>query len=79
MTKKEIDRVQHEMTWPPQSPDLNPIEMVWAELDGRVKEKQSAYVGTASRLFGKAFLVKLVERTPRVCKVCKPKYLIFFC
>ena len=28
------------MTWPPQSPDLNPIEMGWDELDWRVKEKQ---------------------------------------
>uniref|UniRef100_A0A8C7UKE0 Coiled-coil domain containing 88C n=1 Tax=Oncorhynchus mykiss TaxID=8022 RepID=A0A8C7UKE0_ONCMY len=30
----------HQMTWPPQSPNLNPIEMVWDELDSRVKEKQ---------------------------------------
>ena len=28
------------MTRPPQSPDLNPIEMVREELDRRVKEKQ---------------------------------------
>ena len=28
------------MTWPPQSPNLNLIEMVWDELDHRVKEKQ---------------------------------------
>jgi hypothetical protein len=28
------------MTWPPQSKDVNPIEMVWDELDGRLKEKQ---------------------------------------
>ena len=30
----------HQMTWPPQSPDLNPIVVVWDELDRRVKEKQ---------------------------------------
>ena len=28
------------MTWPPQSPDLIPTEMIWDELDRRVKEKQ---------------------------------------
>ena len=28
------------MTWHTQSPDLNPIEMVWDELDRIVKEKQ---------------------------------------
>ena len=36
---KESDGVLHQMTWPPQSPDFNPIEMVWDELDRRVKEK----------------------------------------
>ena len=40
LTKKESDGVLHQITWPPQSPDLNPIEMVWDELDHRVKEKQ---------------------------------------
>jgi transposase len=40
LTKKKSDGVLHQMTWLPQSPDLNPIEMVWDELDRRVKEKQ---------------------------------------
>ena len=40
LTKKDSDGVLHQMTWPPQSPDLNPIEMVWDELDCRVKKKQ---------------------------------------
>jgi hypothetical protein len=37
---KESDGVLHQMTWPPQSPELNPIEMVWDELDHIVMEKQ---------------------------------------
>ncbi|CDQ66904.1 unnamed protein product [Oncorhynchus mykiss] len=32
LTKHESDGVLHQMTCPPQSPDLNPIEMVWDEL-----------------------------------------------
>jgi hypothetical protein len=39
LTKKESG-VLHQMTWPQQSPDVNLIEMVWDELDCRVKEKQ---------------------------------------
>ncbi|KAK6307621.1 hypothetical protein J4Q44_G00227690 [Coregonus suidteri] len=67
-TKKESDGVLHQMTWLPQSPDLNPIEMVWDESDGRVKEKQLSICGNYFKTVGKAFVVKLVERMPRVCK-----------
>ncbi|CDQ56656.1 unnamed protein product [Oncorhynchus mykiss] len=40
LTNKESDEVMHQITWPPQSPNLNPIAMVWDELDRRVMEKQ---------------------------------------
>jgi hypothetical protein len=60
---KVRDGVLHQMTWPPQSPNLNPIEMFWdwPQSEGKAANKCSAYVGTA-------FLMKLVERIPRVCK-----------
>ena len=40
LTKKESDGVLYQMPWPPQSTNLNPIEVVWDELDLRMKEKQ---------------------------------------
>ena len=73
MIKKESDGVLHQMTWAPQSPYLNPIEMVWAELDRRVKEQVLSQqvlsiCGNSFKTVGKAFQVKLVERMPRVRK-----------
>ena len=63
------------MTWPPQSPDLNPNERVWDELDGRVKEKQPTsaqhmceLLQDCSKSIPGDYLMKLVERMPRVCK-----------
>ena len=63
LTKVVSDGVLHEMTWPPQSPDLNPIEMVWDELDHRVKEKHptsAQHMWNSFKNVGKAFLMKLV-------------------
>ena len=59
------------MTWPPQSPYLNPIVIVWDELDHRVKENSQQVLsicGNSFKTTGKAFQVKLVERMPRVYK-----------
>ena len=66
LTKKESDGVLHQMTWPPQSIDRNPIEMVKDELDRRVKKKQPTSAQHMWELlqdcWEKAFFVKLVER-----------------
>uniref|UniRef100_A0A673YJP1 ATP-binding cassette sub-family F member 1 n=1 Tax=Salmo trutta TaxID=8032 RepID=A0A673YJP1_SALTR len=60
------------MTWPPQSPDLNQIEMVCDELDRRVKEKQPTSAQHVCELLQdcwKSILGDyLIERMPRVCK-----------
>ncbi|XP_073520106.1 uncharacterized protein [Phyllobates terribilis] len=83
LTKKESDGVLRQMTWPPQSPDLNPIEMVWRELDRRVKTKgptSAKYLWELLQDCWKTisgdYLLKLIKRMPRVCKaVIKAKDL----
>jgi hypothetical protein len=64
LTKNESEEVLHQMTWPPQSPDLKQIEIVWDESDRRVKEKQptsTQHMWELLKTVGKAFQVKLVK------------------
>uniref|UniRef100_A0A667X851 Tc1-like transposase DDE domain-containing protein n=1 Tax=Myripristis murdjan TaxID=586833 RepID=A0A667X851_9TELE len=70
-----LDGVLRQMTWPPQSPDLNPIQMVWGELDHRVKAKRPTCAKHLWELLQDCwktisgdYLLKLIERMPRVCK-----------
>lgn len=60
------------MTWPPLSPDLNPDEMFWDEMDPQVKTKRaSAPRGTPAGLLGTIsddHLSKPMERRSSVNK-----------
>ena len=44
LTKNKRDGVLHQMTWPPQSPDVNPFEMVWDESDHRKKPTNAQHM-----------------------------------
>uniref|UniRef100_A0AAX7SD51 Tc1-like transposase DDE domain-containing protein n=1 Tax=Astatotilapia calliptera TaxID=8154 RepID=A0AAX7SD51_ASTCA len=75
LTNKESDGVLHQMAWPPQSPDLNPVEMVWNEMERRVKAKGPTSAQHLWELLQDCWetisgddLMKLMERTPRVSK-----------
>ena len=75
LTKKESDGVLRQMTWPPQSPDLNPIEMVWDEMDRRVKAKGPTSAQHLWELLQDCWktisgddLRNLTEKMPRACK-----------
>ena len=59
----------------PQSPDLNPIELLWDQLDRRVRILQPRnlnqlweYLQTAWTNIGEDTLLKLPDRMPRVCR-----------
>lgn len=73
------------MNWPPQSPDLNLIELLWDELDRRVRNKCPTSKETLWTLLqntwnelDKTTLQKLVNRMPRlVAQVLREKGSFF--
>ena len=62
------------MVWPPQSPHLNPIELLWDELDRAIRKR---YMTSVNNLRGalqeewtkisSETLKKLINRMPRLC------------
>lgn len=71
---KERQGVLQIMKWPPQSPDLSPIELAWDELDRRVraqhpKSEKELFeaLSTEWNKFPNSYFEKLLQRMPRIC------------
>lgn len=63
------------MKWPPQSPDLNPIELLWDELDRQIRKSNPTSqdnlweaLQTSWRKIPESYLEKLIKRMPRLVK-----------
>ena len=73
--KKQSAGILSIMEWPAQSPDLNPIELLWEQLDRMVRKKcpssQSNLWEVLQEAWGEIssdYLNKLTTRMPKVCK-----------
>ena len=73
--KKQSVGILSVMEWPAQSPDLNPIELLWEQLDCMVRKKcpssQSNLWEVLQEAWGDIssdYLNKLTARMPKVCK-----------
>jgi hypothetical protein len=66
LSKKESDEVLHQMTWPPQSPDL--AQLKWFVMSWKIRQQLLSVCGNSFKTAEKALKVKLVERMSRVGK-----------
>lgn len=75
LEEKQKRRVLNYMHWPPQSPDLNPIELLWEELDRKVRLKGPTSKTNMWEILQDTWneitvetLFKLTSRMPRLCQ-----------
>lgn len=73
-TSKEKQKELKYMNWPPQSPDLNPMELLWDELDKNVRKMRPMnqnqlweFLQVSWTKISALTLKKLIERMPRIC------------
>jgi len=75
LKRKEEAGVLSKMEWPPQSPDVSPIELLWDELDREVRKCMPTNKEDLWKALERCWnqidsqkLDKLVKRMPRICK-----------
>jgi transposase len=75
LEQKETEGVLKNMVWPPQSPDLNPIELLWEELDRNIhnccpssKEDMWKVLQESWNNISPETINKLIARMPRLVK-----------
>jgi transposase len=63
------------LDWPSQSPDLNPIELLWEEMDRRIKKKRPTSLNDLEAIAREVWreitpdvLLRLIERLPFLCQ-----------
>ena len=85
MTKSFLSRLEQEkkltvITWPPYSPDLNPIENLWAIIDKRLKDRNPCTVAELKVILSegwdalnddKPLLIKLSRSMPDRIDACR--------
>lgn len=79
MERKKVAGDLDVMEWPPQSSDLNPIELLWEELDRRVRDLKPTSLSDLWNCLNEAWNniphqtlqtnipQKLIERMPKLC------------
>ena len=63
------------MDWPPQSPDLSPIEMLWIDVDKETKRRKPRNLAELEAVVKEAWAaipndrcVRLIKSMPRRCQ-----------
>ena len=75
LARKEEAGQMTTMEWPPQSPDLSPIELLWEQMDREVLEKKPSSVAELVKVVKECWAEisgdvcdKLVKRMPLLCR-----------
>ena len=74
LERKKVAGDLNIMEWPPQSPDLNPIELLWEELDRRVRDLKQTSLPCLWDCLNETWnniqpqtLEKLIDRVLKLC------------